>query len=275
MIALTLPALRSARLPIVTELFERHRPLARYGSALLALALVTLAAQGFDARTLNGVNVWVKPTKFLVSIGVFALTTAWLFGYVRPERRRAPLMRGTAAMLIVAGSFELAWIAWQAGQGLDSHWNIATPFYAVMFALMGLFALLLTATALPLAWEIGRRPATGLTPDFVAAVVAGLVLTFLLGAGMGGYMAAQGSHSVGAEGGRVALLGWNRSGGDLRIAHFMGIHAQQAIPLLGALVTGFPAATRWRLLIGGTGLFVLTSVALFAQAVAGRALLPL
>jgi hypothetical protein len=266
---------RPARLPLLTELLERQRTLAVFGLALLPLTLFALAAQGIDPRLLDGVNVWVKPTKFLFSVAVFALTAAWFFGYVRPERRSSPLMRGTVAVLIFSGAFELVWISWQASQGLHSHWNYDAPVYSIMYGMMGLFATLLTATTLPLAWEIGRRPIAGLRRDFVAAVVIGLVLTFLLGAGFGGYMSSQAGHSVGTEGGRLALFGWNRSGGDLRIAHFMGIHAQQAIPLLAASLAAFDGRARWRLLLAGTALYVLATVGLFAQAVAGRALLPL
>ena len=266
---------RPARLPLLSELLERQRTLAVYGLALLPLTLAGLVAQGLDPRLLDGVNVWVKPTKFLFSVAVFALTAAWFFGYVRPERRASPLLRSTVAMLVFSGTFELVWISWQASQGLHSHWNFDTPFYSVMYGLMGLFATLLTATALPLAWEIGRRPAYGVRRDLVAAVVIGLVLTFLLGAGFGGYMSSQSGHSVGVEGGRLALFGWNRFGGDLRIAHFMGIHAQQAIPLLAAAASPFGARARWRLLAGGTTLFVLATLGSFAQAVIGRPLLPL
>jgi hypothetical protein len=274
MTALALPAPASSR--IVSELFERQPTLARYGAALLLLALGTALLQQFDARTLDGVNVWVKPTKFLVSVGVFALTTAWFFGYVRPERRRSRAMGWTVAVLLVSATFELAWISWQAAQGLDSHFNTGTPFYAIMFALMGLFALALTGTTLPLAWEIARRPAEGLQPDYVLAVVLGLVLTFLLGTGAGAYMSAHGSHDVGAEGARLALFGWNREGGDLRIAHFMGIHAQQAIPLLGGMLglTALPRGARTRWLLAGTALFTAATLVLFAQAVSGRPLLP-
>lgn len=277
MTSLALPRPRGAALPLIATLMERQRTLATYGLVLLGLALVAFAAQAVDPRLLNGVNVWVKPTKFLVSLAVFALTAAWFFGYVRPERRRSPAMRRTAALLILAGSFEISWISWQAGQGLDSHFNNSTLFYGVMHGLMGLFALLLTATTLPLALEIHRRPAEGVRADLRAAVVAGLVLTFLLGTAMGGYMAANLGHSVGIEGGRVPVFGWNRSGGDLRIAHFMGIHAEQAIPLIAACagLAGFSQAVRWRILVGGTGLFVVVTIAVFAQAVAGRPLLPI
>jgi len=259
----------------LAELIARQRPLALYGLALLMLALVGAALQTVDPRVLaSGVNVWVKPVKFLVSVGVFALTAAWFFGYIRPERRSALLPRMVVVMLIGAGSLELLWIGWQAGNGLESHFNNDTPFFNLMYALMGLFAVILIGSTLPLAWEIARRPRAGTRPDFIAAVVIGLLLTFLLGGGLGGYMSAQPGHNVGATGGHVPLFGWNRSGGDLRIAHFLGIHAEQAIPILAALASPFAARTRWRLLIGGAAAYAALTVALFVQAVSGAPLLP-
>ncbi|MDQ4087904.1 MAG: hypothetical protein M3177_07855 [Pseudomonadota bacterium] len=262
--------------PALTELFDRQRTLAAYGLALLALAVLTLVAQSVDARTLeSGVNIWVKPTKFFVSVGVFALTTAWFFGYVRPDRRRSRPMRAVVALTLIAGTFELAWISWQAAQALESHFNMTTIFHAVMYALMGVFSVLLIGTTLPLAWEIARRPAAGLRSEFVAAVAIGLVLTFVLGTAAGAYMSAQAGHAVGAQGGHVPFFGWNRSGGDLRIAHFLGVHAEQAIPLLAFTVAGLSTRARWAALAGGTALYVTLTLGLFAQAIAGRPLLPL
>lgn len=260
----------------LAELIERQRPLALYGLALLMLALVGAVLQTVDPRALaGGVNVWVKPVKFLVSVGVFALTAAWFFGYIRPERRSALLPRMVVVMLIGAGSLELLWIGWQAGNGLESHFNNDTPFFNMMYSLMGLFAVILIGSTLPLAWEIARRPAAGTRSDFIAAVVIGLTLTFLLGGGLGGYMSAQPGHSVGATGGHVPLFGWNRSGGDLRVAHFLGIHAQQAIPLLAALLAGWGDRLRWAALGLGILAYVAVTLAVFAQAVAARPLLPL
>jgi hypothetical protein len=274
-------ASRALPIPFVSfdplaELTARQRPLALYGLALLMLALAGAAMQIVDPRVLaSGVNVWVKPVKFLVSVGVFALTAAWFFGYIRPERRKALLPRAVVAMIVVGGSFELLWIGWQAAHGLESHFNNDTPFFNLMYSLMGLFAVILIGSTLPLAWEIARRPAAGIRSDFIAAVVIGLLLTVLLGGGLGGYMSAQPGHNVGATGGQVPLFGWNRSGGDLRIAHFLGIHAQQAIPILGALIGGLAAPRRWTLLTGGTLAYVALTVAIFALAVAGHPLLPL
>lgn len=260
---------------VLAQLFARQRQLAAFGLALIALTAVLGLAQLVDARTLGGVNVWLKPAKFAFSIGVFALTAAWFFGYVRPERRGGVLMRGVVATIIATGAFELGWITLQASRGLASHYNTDTAFYTAMYNLMGVLAVLLVATTLPLAWEIGRRPAAGLRSDFVLAVVLGLLLTFLLGGGLGGYMGGQASHAVGPEGGGVPVFGWNRLGGDLRIAHFMGIHAEQAITALGALAGGLSLSRGRLLVVAGAAAWSIATLLLFAQAVSGRALLPM
>ena len=260
---------------VLAELLRRQRALALYGLALLPLAALAFALQAIDPRTIGDINVWMKPAKFLVSTAIFALTAAWFFGYVRPERRASRAMRSMVAALIASATFELGWIAWQSAHGVGSHFNDSTLLDGIMFSLMGLFAIVLVATTLPLAWEIGRRPLAGLAPNFVAAVVIGLVFTFLLGGGMGVYLAANGGHSIGAEGGHVPVFGWNRSGGDLRPAHFLGIHAQQIIPILAALTFILSARLRRPALAAGILAFVAVTFALFAQALAGQPLLPL
>jgi hypothetical protein len=261
---------------VPAELFVRQGTLAMYGIAMLAMSVVALTLQAIDPRLLeSGVNVWVKPAKFFSSVGIFSLTAAWFFGYVRPERRRSPAMRATVTVLVIAGTFELIWISWQAAHGLESHFNNDTPFYSIMYALMGLFAVLLVGTTLPLAWEIVRRPAVHLRSEFVAAVVIGLVLTFLLGGILGGYMSSQAGHAVGHEGGRTFFFGWNRLGGDLRIAHFLGIHAEQAIPIMAALAGASGARALWAVVILGSAIYAAVTLAIFAQAVAGRPLFPM
>lgn len=274
MTSIVLPRLRAAN-PLLDILIERNRSLAYYGFATLALSALAILLQALDPRLLaSGVGVWVKPAKFLFSVGLFSLTACWMFGYVRPDRRQWRPMRATTRLLIASATFELFYICLQAARGLESHFNIDSPLYIVMYALMGVAAVLLVGTTLPLAWEIARRPAPGLQRSFVAAVAIGLVLTFLLGGGLGGYMSSQPGHAVGATGGQVPLFGWNRLGGDLRIAHFLGIHAEQAIPILGMLIAGVRAKLRWLLLGAGTLFYVALTLAVFVQAVAGRALFP-
>ncbi len=259
---------------IFREVFHRQRVLAAYGLLLVVLTPLMLALQQFDLRTFDGGDVWIKPTKFVFSIAVFALTAAWFFGYVRPDRRSAWNMRAIVAIIVAAGSFEIFYIAWQAGHGLASHFNKSSVFYEVMYALMGLGAVSMVATTPLLAWEIWRRPAPGLQPDYRAAVVIGLVLCFVLGGGFGIYMSQQPGHAVGLIGGRAPIFGWNRAGGDLRIAHFLGIHAEQAIPLLGWLLGGASPRLRRPALIGGSLAYSVLAIALFIQAIEGHPLLP-
>jgi hypothetical protein len=269
-----LSLLNSAPRGVLHEALHRQRTLTAYGLLLLVLTPFMLLAQQIDLRTFDDVDVWAKPTKFVFSVAVFALTTAWFFGYVRPDRRQAPSLRAIVAVIIAAGSFEIIYISWQAGHGLASHFNKTNVFYQIMYGLMGLGAVSLVAAMLPLAWEIRRHPAPGLNPTYAAAVVMGLVMCCVLGGGFGIYMAQQPGHAVGLIGGHAPLFGWNRAGGDLRIAHFLGIHAQQAIPILGLFVGALSPRLRWPTLIAGTAVYFGLAVALFIQAIKGQALLP-
>ena len=255
---------------VVAQLLRRQRTLCLYGFGMLALAMPLLALDRLDPRLLHGVGVWDKPIRFCVSTGVFALTACWFFGYVRPERRRGRRLRWMARLLVLSSGFEVAWVGWQGAHGLDSHFNISSPFYGAMFALMGVFALLLVCTSLPLAWEIGRRPAVGVAPGLAASVVAGLVLSTVLASVTGYAMAAHLGHTVGATGGGMPLFGWNRSGGDLRVAHFLGVHAEQAIPLATSLLLRLRRLPERALAGTTTVLYAAITLATLAQALAGQ-----
>ena len=255
---------------LLAELLERQPQLARYGLAMIALSLVTFWLQLADPRLLGDVNVWVKPTKFFFSVGLFALTAAWFTGYVAQDRRQGAAIRYVVWTTILAGSFELAYISLQAARGQASHFNNDTTIAAIMYALMGVGAMLLVSTCLALAWAIRRSPSPGMRADFRFAIIAGLVLTFLLGGGLGAYMSQAGGHAVGADAGHFPLFGWNRSGGDLRIAHFFGMHFEQALPIVAALASPLAARWRWTIVVGGMVLGVALTLGVFAQALSGR-----
>lgn len=256
---------------LLAELRRREPRLARYGLACLTLAGAAFAAAAVDPRQLGGVPVWLKPAKFFLSVGVFALSWAWFAGLVRPERRRAPALRVARWTLLGASTFELFYITLQAARGEASHFNTADPLHALLYTLMGVGAVLLIATTLPLAWEVARRPAPGADPAYRRAVVLGLVLTFVLGGLLGGYMGAQTGHAVGAEAGHLAVAGWNRAGGDLRVAHFLGLHAEQGLPLLTALAGAAGVRRRGALVWLLAALWTAATLGAFAQALAGRA----
>jgi hypothetical protein len=272
----TLPTIARRRtLGWLDESLRRQNALTRYALVLLAILVPVLVASVVDPRMIDGTSVWAKPAKFLFSLAVYALTFAWLTGYVAPEKRDTKLMRGAVVTLIAASTFELLWITWQGANGLHSHYNEDIAFFSVMYALMGLFAILLVVALAPLAYQVWRHPAKGLRGEFLVAVVVGLVVTIVLGGGLGAHMSQQAGHAVGASGGQVPIFGWNRMGGDLRVAHFLGIHAEQAIPLLGAMVAGLKPLWRWGLVIAGSLAYIALTLVTFVQALQERALFPL
>ncbi len=223
-------------------------PLFWGGVAMLALSALTLLLPAFDSRTLLGVSVWLKPWKFQFSLGVYLLTLALMMVWLPGASLRTRAAQFVVWGALLSGSFEIAYISLQAAQGLPSHFNISTRFAALMYQLMGLGAVTLTSCGLVLALLIARSRDYALPAPLKLSIVLGLVLTFLLGTGFGAYLSSQMSgHWVGgirSDAGGLPVVKWSRSGGDLRVAHFFGIHAMHFIPAWGLALHGLrlPAA---------------------------------
>jgi hypothetical protein len=225
----------------LAEVFRRQPALAVLGLAFAILFAPAMFGVALDPRTLDGAPVWLKPAKFLLSTSLYAFTLAWFFGYVAPDARRGPAARAVAAITVAASVFEVGYIAFQASRAERSHFNTTDVFHIAMYSAMGVVIVTMVSTLLVLAWLIARRPVPGLRAPYRDAVVLGLIITFLLGGGFGGYMSSQTSHWVNAAasaGPGLPLFGWSTTGGDLRPAHFFGIHAQQILPFLALFVPG-------------------------------------
>lgn len=254
------------------EILTRQRTLARFGFALLTLACITLLAMEFDPRLVNGEPVWLKPFKFLVSLGLFSLTTAWFFGYLRPEYRAHWSVRLVVVAIVSMSTFEMLYIALQSLRGLPSHFYTVDAIHRVLFGLMGYGALILTASQLLMAVALLRFGRRDLPYPFLPAVIVGLFLTWFLGTVTGGVMGVLGQRYAGGVQPAVTLplLGWSLSSGDWRPAHFLGLHAQQFFPLFGLWLIGHARATaRSRLILFTTGYVALT-IAMLALAASGR-----
>ena len=127
-------------------------------------------------------------------------------------------------------------------------------------------ALALSATQPALAWLLLRHADPQRAPAYRLAVVIGLVLTFVLGASVGGLLSGMQPPETAA----LPIVGWSLAGGDLRPAHFLGIHAQQAFPLVGLLVVGWNAATARRTVLAVTTAYSLLFMAALAWGLVGR-----
>ena len=248
---------------------------------MLSLVLLAIFAAWatVDGRTVGDSPVWMKPLKFALGFAVLFATLALL------ERRQSPALRGGRMMRIIAGVMaaaflsEMAWITFQATRAEPSHYNLSTPFHAVMYlAVMGGGAVALVVSVAVIGWLAARDPGSDLGPGLRTGVLWGfalgcgltLVTAGTLSAGPGHFT---GLHPPGAP--VLPLLGWSGVTGDLRPAHFLALHAMQAVPLLGLWLDrrGDRQAAR-HTRAAAIGWAVLT-LAVFAQALAGFPLIPL
>lgn len=215
----------------------------RYGPVFAATALVmlamippTLMALALDPRTLNGVNVWIKPLKFEISIALYVGTLAWFMSFLPAQEREARRFRLWAIIAAIVAVVEMIWIGGAAYFGIASHFNRDNSFMAAIYPVMGAMAVTLTLPSLVMGRAFLRHRASSDNPAFLLSLGLGLVLTCALTILVAGYMSSQAGHAVGGstgDAGGLKLMGWSRDGGDLRVAHFFATHAMHFIPAFG------------------------------------------
>lgn len=220
-----------------------HRPLMAVGLGSAALVPVGAVAVLADPRMLLGDPLWLKPTKFAVSIAIFCITWAWLYEQLRARSGRIRGVHAAGTLAAVTLAIELVAIALQAGRGTTSHYNVSTSLDSSLWTVM---AVSIVAAWLGSLWLTGALFAVrGLDPARSLAIragavlaLAGMVLGFLMTVPtpdqLADFRGIAGAHTVGLPDGGpgLAVVGWSTVGGDLRIPHFVGMHALQLLPLL-------------------------------------------
>ena len=238
----------------VRRFWHIHAPLT--ASGFLTLGLLAFFAMGIflDESIITGVPAWLKPTKFALSISIYTFTLTWLLGFIatdKPWRRRLVNILGwTVAIVFI---IESSILATQVIRGTTSHFNHSSPVDSALANLMAISIVVLWAANFVIAGLLLFQRFKN--PAFAWSLRLGLILT-IIGMGLGFLMTfptaiqmAQweagapatiiGAHSVGVPDGGDGLpfVNWSTQGGDLRIGHFIGMHALQVIPFLGWLVT--------------------------------------
>lgn len=217
-----------------------HRPLLYFAAANAVLTVVALIGLLVDDRVIVGSAAWFKPTKFAISFLVYSLALAWLIA-LRPKASR--LVWWMATVIVIAGTIEQVIIVGQVIRGLRSHFNTATPLDAALWITMGITIIVLFVATLVIAIQLSLTRIGDRAISW--SIRLGLVIT-LAGLGLGQLMVRRdsgvadivGAHTVGAPDGTpgMPLTGWSTTDGDLRVPHFVGMHALQALPLFAALL---------------------------------------
>lgn len=195
-----------------------------------------------DDAIVNGVSVWDKPAKFALSFLAFGPALLWLFSHVEPTK----LIRRGLGALGWSMVLEVTLIFTQSIRGTASHFNTATTLdsaiYRAMSVGVGVFTLAGIITGVVLARkQLGTNALALATKLAVVMMTVGGMLGFAMTRTMEGQVEGGdtiGSHTIGAgdNGVGIPFLGWSTEFGDLRVAHFLGLHSLQVIPVAALLI---------------------------------------
>ena len=235
------------------RLWQASPPLSAVGLLMLVVAVASLIAMLVDQRVITGAPAWLKPFKFAISTAIYSLTLAWIFGFLSGWPRVRRVVGWTTAIVFV---LEVAMIDAQAWRGTTSHFNVSTTLDMVLFVVMGAAILLQTLVSVAVAVALWRQPFAdralgwalrlGMTLTIIGALTGPLMTrptaAQLADVRAGGRMTIAGAHTVGGPDGGpgVPVTGWSREHGDLRVPHFIGLHALQALAIVAVVMR------RWR-----------------------------
>jgi hypothetical protein len=217
----------------ILDLKSRNEILFYFGSANLMLSIILLLISIYLPIELNSTNAWYKPIKFALSIGIYSLSMAWYMHYL-PSAKVVELC---SWIIVVMLGLEIIYIVVQASRGQLSHFNHSTALYSNLYILMAIAATVVAFVSL----YIGILFCTTSFPDLPAYYIWSIrfaLFLFFIFSMEGFVMGANLSHTIGAEDGGQGLPFLNRSTrfGDARVAHFIGMHALQVLPLLAFFV---------------------------------------
>ena len=270
------------------RLWKASAPLTAVGSLMVVVFAASLAAMAIDGSTILGAPTWLKPAKFAASSAIYAFTLAWIFTCLPGWPRLTSRVGWISAVVLV---LEVGIIDLQAARGITSHFNAGTVLDAALFSTMGIAIVVLWVAAIVLTVALFRQPFAD--SAFGWALRLGMLVT-VLGQATGGLMTAptraqlkaarstglkvSGAHTVGAPDGGpgLPLTGWSTAHGDLRVPHFLGMHAVQALPVIAWLLTPVGSmAGRRRLVFAAAAVYAVLFAALLVQALNGHPLVPM
>ncbi len=209
---------------------KRNKLLAYLGTFFLLFTVVLSINAIVNPKQILGINSMIKPIKFALSTWIYGWTLAYLLYYVNNQNK----VKWFSILAVVTMVYENSVITIQAFRGKLSHFNQTEIVGGILYSIMGIMIVWVSSATLVLAIRFIRQKTYTISQPFALSIKIGLIL-FVLFSFFGGYMSAINSHNVGGEIGKAGLplINWSTLFGDLRVAHFFGIHSLQLIPLMG------------------------------------------
>jgi len=214
-----------------------------------------------DDRILQYVPLWLKPFKFSISSLVFISSILYFLKYI-PNKKFILL---TNKIVSYGLMIELIIIFFQAYRGKMSHFNNQTLEDMILFQIMAITIVCVWLGFGVYTWKLVKASEYGDELMFkgiqVGALITFLTMPFAFTMPQPSETQLQeiiknksqiglvvGSHTVDEKdpSQTYPLTGWAKTGGDLRIAHFLGLHAIQILPILAVLLSGIRLSIQTR-----------------------------
>lgn len=119
-----------------------------------------------------GINAFIKPAKFFVSIALFCGTMAWYTGLL-PQRRKVTIY---SWVVVVAMTIEMVIITGQAALGKLSHFNSTSLADTLLFNVMGIAITVLTLWTAYIGYLFFRHKPVAISPAYLWGIRLGIVL---------------------------------------------------------------------------------------------------
>ena len=254
----------SKMIDFIQQIKLRNETLFYFGLVCLLLSVVFLLLTKITTVQVYHVNAWYKPFKFAFSTFLFAWAMAWYCYYL--PNFNIHLFNWSVIILL---GFEIFYIAFQASKGQLSHYNLSTPIYSALYSMMALAATLVTLYTAYVGILFFKNDFPALPIYYLWAIRLGIII-FVIFSFEGFAMGSRLNHSVGAlnDNSNWLIIGWSKTVGDLRVAHFIGMHALQVLPLLSYYVF-----KNTKLTIGLTVMYGLLAMLTLIQALQGKPLM--
>jgi hypothetical protein len=215
------------------------------GMGILSLSILPLLY--IDQRIVVGSLVWIKPLKFTLSLFIYSITTLWiLMHFIKNEKFKFRIQW----ILILTSSIEIILILFQAVRGETSHFNISSPLNGAIFSIMGISISIFWMVHL---WTLFIILREKMIPIGIKEILSfglgisafGMILGFMMTSPKpeqlkemtSGILNTSGSHSFGGPDGGpgISFFGWSTEYGDMRLAHFFGMHTMQIFTFFAAI----------------------------------------
>ncbi len=219
---------------IIKDIQRRNKVLFWFGSLLLLIVVISFLGSIFSESVILGTNAYSKSFKYSFSSWITCWSLSWILYYLQSSK----IKKSVSWILGFSLFFENLIILIQSFRGEPSHYNMTTPLNSLLSVLIIFLMLIFSLTLLRVCVLFFNQQKFPLSQHYTWGVRYGILIFITSSILIGGLMFGMMGHTIGGYDGDMGLpiLNWSTKFGDLRVAHFLGVHALQIIPLLSYYV---------------------------------------